>query len=99
MHFAFILKTRLKDGKTYHMPWQRYGSTRKEAEKQVRASFERDNIYAPGLNGDHAALEDVLDAGECQDGIDNSIKLYEAACAKAAKLDAKANPSSTPAQG
>lgn len=92
MHFAFILKVQYPDGVISHIPWQRHGGTRRETEKEVRASFERDNVYGP-LPKDPARLAellDVLDGGECADGYENSTKLYDAACQKATKLDTKA---------
>lgn len=99
MHFAFILKCEL-NGKVFHMPWQRLAETKKEAEKRVRESFERDNIYAPGIKTDKncAKLLEIIDFGESKDGVENSAPLYDSACTKAAKMDAKSNPP-TPVQG
>ena len=99
MHFAFILRCRCQDGKIWHMPWQIQSSTRKEAAKRVARGFERDNIYAPGSKKSCcASLEEIIEAGECEDGVANVEKLYDATCAKAMKLDAKAN-SPKPPQG
>lgn len=91
MHFAFILKIQFPDGAIWHMPWQRYGGSRREAEKVIRDSFERDNVYAPQMKNPSrlGVLLDMLDCGECEDGIQNSSDLFEAACKKAARLDAK----------
>lgn len=92
MHFGFILKVEFPDGTISHIPWQRYGGTRRETEKEVRASFERDNVYGPCPKDPKrlAKLLEILECGDCADGWENSSKLYEAACQKALKLDGKA---------
>lgn len=91
MHFAFILKTKLSDGSIWHMPWQRHGSSPKDVEHAIHAAFERDNIYAPGMKdiSPPAELLDIIVFGSCEDGIEKSSALFDAASKKALKLDAK----------
>lgn len=86
MHFAFILRCKLPDGKICHLAWQRLASTRKEVEKHVRDAFAKDRNGCP-VGTD---LVELIEAGECKEGYENSIQLYEDACNKIRKLDTKA---------
>lgn len=101
MHFAFILKCKFKDGRLSHYVWQRNANTRKQAEKEVMSGFQQLNVFAYETAIEkQAELIEMTEAGEANENSDNSHKLYEAACAKAAKMDSKAlaSPSSLPAQ-
>lgn len=86
MHFAFILRCKLPDGKICHLAWQRLASTRKEVEKHVRDAFGKDRNGCPV----DTELVELIEAGECKEGYENSIQLYEDACSKVLKLNAKA---------
>jgi len=90
MHFAFILRCKLPNGTIRHLAWQKLASSRKDVEKHIREKFAVTGAYLPG---DHppgkSELLDLIEAGECKDGYENSVQLYEDACNKALKLDKK----------
>lgn len=103
MHYGFVVRVKFKDGSVCHLAWQRLATSRAEALKHVKAGFAENNAFVPGTSKDvWGELVDILEAGECPEGYENSIKLYEAACVKAEKLNKKATPpipSSELAQG
>lgn len=90
MHFAFVLRCKLPNGKICHLAWQKLASSRKEMEKHIRESFAKNGAYLPGNHppGKSELLE-LIEAGECKEGYENSTQLYEDACNKARKLDEK----------
>lgn len=102
MQYAFILKCKYPNNKISHLVWQRSGSSRKDAEKELRKDFDKSNVFAPGMNVDaknRAELLDMMEAGECGEEIDETQKLFETAAKKAAKLDNKTNGTTADEQG
>jgi len=89
-HYGFIAKVKLKDGKIQHFAWQRLATSRAEALKHVKSKLAEDNVYLPGTPKEKwGELLDILEAGECPEGYENSTQLYEDVCNKARKLDGK----------
>jgi hypothetical protein len=62
--------------------------SKEAAVKRVEKSFERDNVYAPGLKGPLAVLEDSEHFGT-SNAREEALALYDKACEKAAKRTAK----------
>lgn len=87
-----MLKIRRADGSVWHQAWQRHGEGQAEIKKAVLKRFE-------ACKEPDEDLKELIEIGECADGIDNSGKLYDAACAKATKLDAKEPRRQGPARG
>jgi len=92
VHCAFVLKIRRADGSIWHQAWQRYGSGKVEIQKAVLERFKE--YKEPDED-----LKELIEIGECEDGIANSGKLYDAACAKAEKLDTREPPRKSSQQG
>ena len=92
MTYAFILKCQFPDGSIRHYVWQSARvSSRKDGEKWVEKEFAANEIVSLGMKKTGAKLIGILDGGEDRcDTYEESMKLHDAACKRAEKMDGKA---------
>ncbi len=89
-HFGFLVKVKHKDGTVRHYARQRLSGTRAEALKVIKGNFEENNVYLPGSTKENwADLVEIVDAGESDEGYENSTQLYDDVCKKGEKLNKK----------